>query len=126
MTVMPDASSARARLRVDVVPAREWLMVELRGELDRFTVAALLDRVALLMTREAPPRVALELSQVSICDSSGLNALVRLWRRTGAAGGELVLLRPQPRLASSLALTEIDRHIRVVETLPDPSQGPAP
>ncbi|CNF13960.1 STAS domain-containing protein [Actinomadura geliboluensis] len=118
MTVTLDASPPGPQLSVEMVPAGPWLMVELRGELDRFTVAALLDRAGALIAHEVPPRVALELSQVSFCDSSGLNAFVRLWKSAGAAGGELVLLRPQSRLAASLAQTAIDSRIRVLETLP--------
>lgn len=55
---------------------------------------------------------------MTFCDSVGLAAFVRLWKRAAAVGGELVLLRPHPRVADVLSMTGLDRHIRVRETLP--------
>ncbi|MFC6879471.1 STAS domain-containing protein [Actinomadura yumaensis] len=76
------------------------------------------------------PRVALELSQVAFCDSSGLNAFLRLWKRAKVVGGELVLVDPGPRLAELLIRTGVDAHVRVVDALSalvgvDPQAGPA-
>jgi anti-sigma B factor antagonist len=92
MTTSPDGSSSVRRLSVEFGAAGPWLTVALGGELDVVTVPALLDQVGLLIGQKTPPRIALELSQVSFCDSSGINAFIRLWKRAGAVGGELVLL----------------------------------
>ncbi|MFC4048223.1 STAS domain-containing protein [Actinomadura syzygii] len=119
----PDISPSGPRLSVYVVPVGQWLTVELCGELDRFHVPALLGRASALIAQEIPPRIALDLSRVAFCDSEGLNAFVRLWKRAAAASGELVLLRPPPRLAASLDRTGLDRHIRVRDTLPAASDG---
>uniref|UniRef100_UPI003F49A386 STAS domain-containing protein n=1 Tax=Actinomadura sp. CA-154981 TaxID=3240037 RepID=UPI003F49A386 len=95
-----------------------WLVVELRGELDLFTVPALVDRVEALIRRPSPTRIALQVSQVSFCDSAGINTFVRLWKHAGAAGRGLVLLRSHSRVAQVLAMTALDRHLPVHDTLP--------
>ncbi|MFG2085293.1 MULTISPECIES: STAS domain-containing protein [unclassified Spirillospora] len=53
----------------------------------RATAPALLDQVGVLIAQDTPPHVALEVSQVDFCDSSGINAFVRLWKRAAADGG---------------------------------------
>ncbi|MEU4829004.1 STAS domain-containing protein [Actinomadura sp. NPDC023710] len=123
MTATPDGSPRGARLSVNVASAGPWVTVELCGELDVATAPALLDRVGLLIAQETPPRIALQLSQVSFCDSSGVNAFIRLWKRVSAVGGELVVLRPRPRLAELLARIGLDRYLRVVDAPPDVSGG---
>ncbi|WP_433464020.1 STAS domain-containing protein [Spirillospora sp. CA-128828] len=114
----PDAAPAAPRLAMEMIQDGAWQTVQLRGELDRFTAPALLGPVVTLIAQEVPPLIALELSQVSFCDSVGLNSFVRLWKRAASAGGELLLLRPQQRLADSLTRTGIDRHVRVRDSLP--------
>ncbi|TMR28959.1 STAS domain-containing protein [Actinomadura geliboluensis] len=118
MTSSPDGSSSVRRMSVEWGADGPWLTVALGGELDVVTAPALLDQVGLLIAQETPPRIALELSQLSGCDSSGINAFVRLWKRAGAAGGELVLLRPPARVAELLNRVGLDGHLRVCARLP--------
>ncbi|MER7547967.1 STAS domain-containing protein [Spirillospora sp. NPDC127506] len=125
MTTSPDGSSSVRRLSVEFGAAGPWLTVALGGELDVVTVPALLDEVGLLIGQKTPPRIALELSQVSFCDSSGINAFIRLWKRAGAVGGELVLLRPPAKLAELLSRVGLDGYLHVCGRLPAvPEAGP--
>jgi anti-sigma B factor antagonist len=128
VTATPDGALPGVRLGVDVSPAGPWLVVELSGELDAATVPELIDQVGRLLAQERTPRIALELSRVTFCDSSGINAFIRLWKRTGADGGELVLLRPAPRMTELLTRTGVDGFVRVRETLPPGGfeSGPGP
>lgn len=114
----PRESPAGPRLGIEVGAQGAWLVVELRGELDLFTAPALADRVEALIRQPSSPRIALQVSQVGFCDSAGINTLVRLWKRAGAAGRELVLLRPHPRVAQVLAMTALDHYLPVHDTLP--------
>ncbi|MDL4818538.1 STAS domain-containing protein [Actinomadura opuntiae] len=118
----PDGSLPGLKLIVDAKPAGPWVVVELGGELDVATAPAVIDQVSRLLTMVSPPRIALDLTQVTFCDSSGLNAFVRLWKRAAAAGGELVLLRPRLRVAELLTRTRVDGHVRVCEELPNVSE----
>ena len=53
--------------------------------------------------------LVLDLSGLSFCDSTGLAALVRLHKRTTAAGGTLVLRAPVERVRNLLSLTGLVR-----------------
>ncbi|MDL4818657.1 STAS domain-containing protein [Actinomadura sp. OS1-43] len=102
-----------------------WLVVEVTGELDLATAPGLLARVGRLIALTASPCIALEMSGVTFCDSSGINAVVQLWKRTRAADGQIMVLCPRPRLAELLARTGVDSWVRVVDSLP-PTPEPAP
>lgn len=64
-------------------------------------------------------QMALELSGLTLCDSSGLNAFARGWRRAKTIGGEFVLLGPSPKLADYLRITGMDQRITAAATLPE-------
>lgn len=55
--------------------------------------------------------VVLDLAQVPFCDSSGLNALIVIYRHVNAAGGSLTVAAAPPRLMRLLQLTGIHRMI---------------
>lgn len=55
--------------------------------------------------------VVVDLSALSLCDSTGLGAMVRLHRRAEAADASLTLRRPQRGVAEVLAMTGIDKVI---------------
>ncbi|WP_433136336.1 STAS domain-containing protein [Actinomadura nitritigenes] len=125
VTVTPDGPLPGLKLIVAAESAGPWQVVELCGELDVATAPAVISKVSSLLVMTSRPRVALELSQVAFCDSSGLNAFIRLWKRARAARGELVLVRPGRRVALLLARTGVDAHVRVVDTLDaEPEAGP--
>ncbi|MFB4314850.1 STAS domain-containing protein [Actinomadura sp. 21ATH] len=71
-----------------------------------------------MIDQRSEPRIALELAELVFCDSSGLNALVRLWKRAAAADGELVLVAPQARVTAALRRTGLDRFLRVCAAVP--------
>ncbi|MEU6749903.1 STAS domain-containing protein [Spirillospora sp. NPDC046719] len=118
MTAIPSARPLGPRLRVDVAAADSWLVIELQGELDIATVPAVVEQAETAIAMAGAPRLALDLSRVSFCDSSGINAFIRLWKRLRAAGGELALLRPHRRVATVLRRTGLDRVLRICEALP--------
>lgn len=130
MTTTPGGYLPGPRLIVGVETTGPWQVIELSGELDVATAPALIDQASKLLAVQDRPQLALELSQVTFCDSSGLNAFVRLWKRASAARGELVLVRPGRWVADLLARTGLDAHMRVLGTLDDapedePEDGPA-
>ncbi|MFG2006734.1 STAS domain-containing protein [Spirillospora sp. NPDC048911] len=105
-----------SRLNVNIRPAHRWQIVEVGGDLDLVTAPALRDQIGALIDARTAPRIALEMSRLTFCDSSGLNALIRLWKRAVAAGGQLVLLRPGSGLIRMLETTGLNRFLRVVDT----------
>ncbi|GAA1565869.1 hypothetical protein GCM10009678_55990 [Actinomadura kijaniata] len=99
-----------------------WLVIEVAGELDIATAPILEDELSQATTpvtgRVAVTWVALELSGLSFADSSGLNVLIRWWKRLQAGGGNLLLLHPTGRVASLLTITGLDRFLPVRDSLP--------
>ncbi|MFD0905681.1 STAS domain-containing protein [Actinomadura sediminis] len=88
------------------------------GELD-LNNGPLLAGAALDAAGEGHPHVVLEMSRVPFCDSSGLNALIRLYRRLRAEEGTLTLAAVPARLTRLLGMTGIDRIIPAHPDVPD-------
>ena len=59
--------------------------------------------------------VIIDLSGLSICDSTGLGALVRLHRRSLVAGSRIAVRGPRQHIADMLTMTGISK---VIEVLP--------
>lgn len=57
--------------------------------------------------------VVVDLSGLSVCDSTGLGAMVRLYRRARSAGQPFVLRNPRQHVAEVLAMTGIDKIIPI-------------
>ncbi|WP_344593419.1 STAS domain-containing protein [Actinomadura vinacea] len=127
MSTTPSAThDPAARLSIDDRREGRWTVHSVNGELD-LTTAHRLERDVIARIA-APPRghpsdsgvaVALELPNLVFCDSSGLNALVRIWRAVQRADGELVLLNPIPQLLRILKTTGLDQYLDVRFRLPE-------
>jgi anti-sigma B factor antagonist len=65
-------------------------VVQLTGEIDMLTSTRLSDAVNELLN-DAPPRIVLDLTGVTFCDSQGLGTLVVLSRKATTARSVLVL-----------------------------------
>jgi anti-sigma B factor antagonist len=88
------------------------LLVEAEGELTILTADLLREHVLAEMRELAgPPLVVLDVGDVTFCDSSGLNALVVLWKAADGAGGAFVLARPGRRLHMIIERSGLDRHL---------------
>jgi anti-sigma B factor antagonist len=97
----------RAQLTIDERPPSPGagLLIELSGELEMSTAPRLR---AVLTGLPADHAVVLDLSRVTFCDSSGLNALLVGHRHLANADGRLVLRDPPPRIRAMLELTGLD------------------
>jgi anti-sigma B factor antagonist len=86
-------------------------VVRVSGELDIRTCERL-ERTAGELVDHGRP-VVLDLAELTFCDSTGLAVLVRLHKRAEAAGSQLVLRSPVPRVQNLLTLTGLTRLFRV-------------
>lgn len=67
------------------------------GELDLASVEAV--RAALVdLLRSEPPRVVVDMGEVTFIDAVALGVLVSAMKRGEASGGRLQIVRPQPRV----------------------------
>ncbi|OEJ21141.1 anti-anti-sigma factor [Streptomyces agglomeratus] len=82
-------------------------VIALSGEFDITTAPAVRARALELIAAGHPDLVA-DLSGVTFCDSSGLGALVGIWRCAKEADGSLTLATIPDRLDRLLSLTGMD------------------
>lgn len=94
----------------------------IEGELDAVTVSDLRGDLEKLLARR-PGRVEIDLSLLRMVDSSGVGALVSLYKRVRAQGGDVVVtgLRDQP--LAIFRLLRLDR-VMVGADLRAPSSSP--
>jgi anti-sigma B factor antagonist len=67
-------------------------VVTVHGGLDLDTAAHFSGELAAVCRAADPPLLIVDLSGLDFCDSSGLSALVQLWRHIDNAGGALALV----------------------------------
>jgi anti-sigma B factor antagonist len=79
-------------------------VVAVKGELDAFSAPGLEDRIGKLLDDQVTS-VALNMSETSFLDSSGLRAILTSHRRLVDAGGSLTLRSPSEPLTRLLEIT---------------------
>lgn len=105
------AAGPEEGLRVERV-AQPGVLFRLTGYLDLSTVDLLRDTVGPACGTDDD--VTLDLSGLSFCDSSGVGALVWLYRRTAGGSGRLVLRAPRRHVREVLHISGVDRVITVL------------
>jgi anti-sigma B factor antagonist len=111
--------SLRLGVVVDVLltarPGRGCTVMQVRGELDMETAPQL--RAGLQRLVDAGDRrVVVDLAEVAFMDSSGLGALVTVFRSLSEAGGRLSLAAVQPGVRSVLRITSVDQVVDIFDT----------
>ncbi|SEG93487.1 anti-anti-sigma factor [Thermomonospora echinospora] len=96
-----------------------WVTLALGGTLDWLTASSLDGRITAVTAQHTPPWLALDLSALTFCDTSGLNILIRAYKGVIAANGRFLLLSPSSRVAQLLEITGLDRHLTITDVLPD-------
>jgi anti-sigma B factor antagonist len=84
------------------------LQLTIEGALDALTVHEVrptFDQVV----ADRPRRVAIDLNSLTMLDSSGVGAIVSLFKRVKAQGGQVVILRAQDQPLAVLKLLKLDR-----------------
>lgn len=106
------------RLTVAVRPAADHCLVIPRGPVYADTVDPLRDALAELLEAEKP-RIILDLSEVRVCDSSGLNLLVNTHHAAAARGGSLRLTGTQPMVRRVMDITNLSRMFAIHPSVDD-------
>lgn len=87
-----------SRSRCTVVSARGKIMFDTKEPLGEALMTAL---------KVPEPRIVVDLHEVSICDSTGLQLLIDAHRQSAAAGGWLRLCRPRGLVERVLEITNL-------------------
>lgn len=84
------------------------IRLSIEGELDAVTVSDLRIEIEKLLMRQIG-RVEVDLSQLRMLDSSGVGALVSLYKQVRARGGEVVVLGLRDQPLAIFRLLRLDR-----------------
>ncbi|MFJ4674134.1 STAS domain-containing protein [Kitasatospora purpeofusca] len=108
----PPRAYRTGELRIEVRRTGPVRIVSLAGELDRDSADGL--RTALAgLPEEGLARILVDLAELSFCDSTGLNILLRARQEAEPAGVRLELAGPRPVVVRLLAVTGADTVLRI-------------
>jgi anti-sigma B factor antagonist len=106
-------------LRVSVEPRGTWMVVMVTGDLDYANWRELAGQLEMVNGKQERPRLAVDLSGLAFCDSSGLRCLFMAWERARHRDGELLLLRPPARVRRIMEITGLADTPPAVTRLPE-------
>ena len=92
----------------------QTLTVALRGDLDHHAARPLMDRLNVLIDRELPAKLVLDLGELSFMDSSGIAVILRAKRSMEALGGNLVVIHIPRQAAKVLEAAGLGRYVKLI------------
>jgi anti-sigma B factor antagonist len=95
--------------------------IAVEGELDTVTVGDLRSQIDKLVASE-PKRVEVNLSALRMVDSSGVGALVSLYKRVRGYGGEVVMIGLRDQPLAIFRLLRLDR-VMIMDLTPSSGGG---
>ncbi|MDG9672868.1 STAS domain-containing protein [Micromonospora sp. DH14] len=104
-------------LLMSVRPGQGCTVLEVRGELDMATSRQLREALQRLVD-SGDRQVVVDLAAVGFMDSSGLGALVVMFKALRDAGGRLCLAAVQPAVRNVLTVTSVDQVIDIYDSVP--------
>jgi anti-sigma B factor antagonist len=110
-------------LDVNVNRSADHAVVTVRGRVFYDTVPALAQALEPMLATEHP-RIVLDLSEVDICDSSGLSLIVASHITAVRAGGWLRLAGLRPMVRRAVAITNLASVLSIHDTVDDAVTGP--
>lgn len=72
-------------------------------------------REMMAVCKGKPPRLVIDLREVSYMDSSGVSTLVEVFRKVNGYGGSLILLAPTDRVRSMFEIAKLDQFFTIFE-----------
>ena len=97
-----------------------WTVVKLTGDFDLSWAGHLRDEFTeATLSGTSPPRVAVDLSDVTFLDSSALSVIVGLYEVVTDHGGDLVVAGAQGSVGRVLHITQLDEVLHLADTLAD-------
>jgi anti-anti-sigma factor len=112
-------------ITIEHAPQR-CMIVRICGELDIASAPDLREQLLVILDRQTPSRLVLELSRLEFIDSSGTAVLVSTQRRAGLLGCEVSLVAPQAQVSRVLQLCGLDRHFLIFATIGAAAGGTQP
>lgn len=109
---------AAVELKISSQSRADHAVVAVRGEIDLYTAPQLHRELVNALGRGAR-RLAVDMSEVDFCDSTGINVLLSAMKRARERGGDLELVAPRAGVLKVLQVTGLDAVFAIYEsTLP--------
>jgi anti-anti-sigma factor len=106
-----------AQLTSHVTPGRNGLHVHLSGEIDMTVADQLVDLVLDLLPGQHDT-IILDFAEVTFCDSSGINALIRIQGHQTQAGHTMRVINATESVRRVLELTGVADYLNVEDSPP--------
>jgi anti-sigma B factor antagonist len=103
-------------VRLSVRPGRECMVVEVAGDIDMATSPQLREGLQRVLDA-GTHNVVVDLAGVGFMDSSGLGALVVMFKVARERGGRLCVAAVQRQVRGILTITSVDQVIGVYDTV---------
>jgi anti-sigma B factor antagonist len=100
-------------------------VVSLPVEID-ITISDRVREELLSIVNQGATLLVADLSKTTFCDSSGISAMARTYRRAQASGGDMRLVVVAPAVRRVLALTGVDRMLEVYTSVTAALSEPCP
>ena len=110
-------------VRVDVDHEADHSVVTAHGRVFYDTVGALADTLTPMLTADRP-RIVLDLSDVDVCDSSGLNLIVASHQAAIRRDGWLRLVGLRPMVRRVVDVTNLGGVLSIHDTVDDAVKAP--
>jgi anti-anti-sigma factor len=88
------------------------VQVTLAGELDMDT-ADMLERSVLPVVVSVPPRIVLDLADLTFCDSAGTRTIIKLARDARRLGTQLVVAAPRPDVRRIFEIVQLGQLLEI-------------
>lgn len=103
-------------IQVEEVPGvSDAIILRIRGELDTPTLPQLRSKLASIKS-ENWKRIALDLEGVSYANSTSLGTMVKEGDELSSAGGELIILKPQPKVELVMDMLGLSQFFKVFKS----------
>lgn len=89
------------------------LRIFLHGEMDHHSAKEARERTDALIENERPAALLIDASGITFCDSSGLGYIMGRFKKMKETGGETRVIHPSRPVARMLALSGMDRLVKV-------------
>ena len=99
-----------------------WVVARIQGDLDVYTAPRLREFISDSVSL-GDANLVLDLEGVGFLDSTGLSVMVAGLKKTKEAGGDLLIIKPNPQIQRILSITDLVKilpiHADIEEALAD-------
>ena len=97
----------------DVEELGDAMRICLRGEMDHHNAVVVRGEIDVILQRDRPKKLLLDLSEIGFMDSSGLGFIMGRYALMERLGGTLILENPNERVVKIFELAGLQRIVKI-------------